>query len=341
MTQGGKAQTSGVIDIHTHVVPENFPAYAGKAGGANWPSMVPAEPCHRHVMVANNVFRTVSHQCWDCNVRQADMDRTQVARQVLSPMPELLSYWFDVEDGAAICRYLNDVIAEMVARDPTRFSGLGAVPLQDVDAAIRELEYIMLELKLSGVEIATNINGRVIGDPQFEPFFAAAERLNAAVFVHPLRPTATERIVGPGVLQAALAFPTDTGMAAASMISGGTFAKYPKLRIAYSHGGGTFASLLPRFQFVWETLPEMKKAVTLEPKVAARRMFYDSLVYDRQAAEHLIRVFGEDQVMSGSDYPFSIMEPEPSKFLDALQVSDQVRDKLRFANARRWLGLAA
>ena len=90
------------IDVHTHVVPQEFPRYLGTAVDVPWPSMAPAHACHRHVMVSGKVYRTVSHQCWDCTVRQQDMQRLGIGRQVLSPMPELLSYWFPAQDGAAI-----------------------------------------------------------------------------------------------------------------------------------------------------------------------------------------------------------------------------------------------
>src|SRR3954470_17031366 len=129
------------IDIHTHIVPEDFPPYAGSAANVAWPSMVPAQPCHRHVMLSGKVYRTVPETAWDVARRTADMDRLRLQRQVLSPMPELLSYWHGGADGAALTRYLNEQIAAMVARGPNRFFGLGAVPLQDVDLAIAELEH--------------------------------------------------------------------------------------------------------------------------------------------------------------------------------------------------------
>ena len=134
-----------LIDVHTHVVPEHFPAYLGAHANAPWPSMAAAQACHRHVMVSGAVYRTVSHHCWDCGVRQGDMDRLGITRQVLSPMPELLSYWLAPEDGAALCRYLNEVIAGMVAEAPTRFCGLGAVQLQDVALAIEALDVAVQE----------------------------------------------------------------------------------------------------------------------------------------------------------------------------------------------------
>jgi aminocarboxymuconate-semialdehyde decarboxylase len=327
------------IDVHTHVVPESFPAYLGRHAGAPWPSMAPAHACHRHVMVSGAVYRTVSHRCWDCEVRLADMDAQRVGRQVLSPMPELLSYWMAPEDGAAMCRYLNEIIATMVAKAPDRFFGLGAVPLQDVALAIDELDRVVNEMGLAGVEIAGSIDGKVIGDPSFLPFFEAAARWGAAVFVHPLRPSGMERLVGPAALEQVLAFPGETGLAAASLITGGTLDRLPDLRIAFSHGGGTLSSLLPRLQHAWKTLPPLRNAMVADPAGVARRLFFDDLVYDAPTIHRLIDVFGRSQIMVGSDYPFVIMDDDPAGRIESLGLASDTLAMLSFGNARRWLGV--
>lgn len=327
----------GAIDVHTHVVPENFPPYARRAAGVAWPSMVPAHSCHRHVMLSGEVYRTVSDRCWDVQARLADMVSQRVAKQVLSPMPELLSYWLDGVDGAALARYVNEVIATMVALEPTRFFGLGAVPLQDMDRALAELDFVTRHLKLSGVEVGTNVNGTAIGDPQFEPFFAAAESLGAAVFVHPLRPSGVERLIGPKTLEQIVAFPGESGLAAASLLTGGTLLRHPALRIALSHGGGSLAMLLPRLQHGWETFEGIREAMPLSPTDGARRMYYDSLVYDQSTLEHLLHRFGSSQICVGSDFPFRISETRPVACIEALPVTPNVQDLLLHRNAERWL----
>jgi aminocarboxymuconate-semialdehyde decarboxylase len=330
----------GLVDIHTHVVPENFPAYLGAHANVPWPSMVPAHACHRHVMVSGQVYRTVSHQCWDCAVRRADMDRLGIARQVLSPMPELLSYWLAPEDGAALCRYVNDVIADMVADAPERFTGLAAVPLQDLPLAIEVLDEAVNRHGLAGVEIGTNVNGTVIGDPSLRPFFEAAAGWNAAIFVHPLRPAGMDRLVGPAALEQVLAFPGEVGLAGASLITGGLLEALPTLRIALSHGGGSLGLLLPRLQHAWAQLPALRKELSAEPRSMARRLFIDDLVYDAPTIEHLLTVFGEHQVMVGSDYPFVIQDTDPAARLRSLSLPSEIAHLLRRANAERWLGLA-
>ncbi len=328
-----------LIDIHTHVVPAEFPAYAGRHLAAPWPSMAEAQPCHRHVMVSGKVYRTVSHQCWDCRVRLADMDRQRVTRQVLSPMPELLSPWMAPEDGLAICRHVNDTIAAMAAESPQRFTGLGAVPLQDLDLAIAELDALLHRRGLAGVEIPGNINGVPIGDARFRPFFEAAADWGAAVFVHALRPAGLDRVVGPPMLEQLLAFPGEVGLAAASLITGGTLAALPRLRIAFSHGGGSLAALLPRLRHGWGLLPPLQQAIGEDPLLQARRMFYDDLVYDAATLRHLLHWFGPAQVMCGTDYPFSIMDTDPAGSIEAIGPDADLRRALRAGNARRWLAM--
>jgi aminocarboxymuconate-semialdehyde decarboxylase len=327
----------GITDIHTHVVPEHFPAYLGKHLNVPWPSTVEAHACHRHVMISGSVYRTVSNQCWSSPVRLADMDTRGITRQVLSPMPELLSYWLEPEDGGQLCRYLNETIAQICADHPSRFTGLAAVPMQSLDHAIAEMDYAVHTLGMAGVEIGGNVNDRPIGDPFFAPFFEAAERWNAAVFVHALRPSGMDRLVGPAHLQQVLAFPGEVGLAAASMITGGHLQRFPKLRIAFSHGGGTLAMLLPRLQHAWTSLAPLREKIPGSPVEAARTMFYDNLVYDAPTIHHLIQVFGLKQLMVGSDYPFSIMDADPRARLDSLNLPETDLNFLAELNAQRWL----
>ncbi|HVL35120.1 MAG TPA: amidohydrolase family protein [Burkholderiales bacterium] len=329
---------SECIDVHTHIVPERFPPYAGKGRDVPWPSMAAAHACHRHVMISGQVYRTVSEGCWSVPRRVADMNGMRVACQALSPMPELLSYWLPLDDARALLRYLNDTIAGMVAAAPERFVGLGAVPLQDVEAAVRELEYVRRELGFAGVEIASHVNGTSIGDPRFEPFFAAAEALGAAVFVHALRPAGQERIVGAFPEQA-VCFPGDIGLACASMITGGIGARHPRLRIAFSHGGGVMALLLPRLMHAWNAVPQAKASLAEAPAATARRFYYDHLVFDPAAVRFVVAAFGASQVMAGSDYPFNMGDPDPVGTLEAAGFDATTHAAVSAGNARRFLGL--
>lgn len=326
------------IDIHTHIVPEDFPRYAGRHADTPWPSMAPAHECHRHVMISGKVYRTVSDGSWSVPRRIEDMDGMRVARQALSPMPELLSYWLPLDDAQALIRYLNEQIAEMIARAPQRFVGLGAVPLQDTEAAIRELEYLTGRLGFRGVEIASHVNGASIGEARFEPFFAAAAKIGAAVFVHALRPAGQDRIVGPFSEQA-VCFPGEIALAAASMITGGIAARHPALRIAFSHGGGAMPVLMHRLAHAWAKVPKSKEALPESPVVYARRFYYDALVFDPDTARFLVECYGTSQVVLGSDYPFNMGDPDPVGTLERSGLDAATIAAITVGNGRRFLGI--
>jgi len=325
------------IDIHTHIVPETFPPYAGKNATVPWPSMADAHACHKHVMIQGKVYRTVSDGSWSVPRRIEEMGAMSVTRQAISPMPELLSYWFPLADAKVMVRYLNEQIAAMVEQAPQRLVGLGAVPLQDVDAAIDELNACMKDFHFSGVEIASHVNGISIGDPRFEPFFAACESLGASIFVHALRPAGQDRIVGTGFIEQAVCFPGDIGLACASMITGGIAARHPKLRIAFSHGGGVMSILLPRLVHAWKKLPKARESVTESPEVTAKRFYYDELVFAPRAVDFVIETFGKTQVCIGTDYPYAMGDFSPLQSIAHLD--EATRTAITATNAKRFLGL--
>ena len=324
------------IDVHTHFVPERFAA-APPPDTRDWPSIAPGSSCgHANVMINGKNYRTVSDRCWSAARRIEDMPGMGVTRQVISPMPELLSYWLPVEHARVILRDMNEQLAALVNAHPDRFHGLGALPLQDVPAALEELEHIK-KLGLIGVEIGSNINGRDIGDPEFEPFFAAAERLDMAVFVHSLKPRV--KFGGPTQLGPVVGFPFESGMAAVSAITSNLVVRHPRLRICFSHGGGALPSLLARFHHCYQSLPPLKEAMPTAPADQARLMYYDCCVFSVPGIRHLIEVFGEDRLVAGSDYPFARAETEPIAKIEAATLDEDIRSKLRYRNALAFLGL--
>jgi aminocarboxymuconate-semialdehyde decarboxylase len=333
------SKTCCAIDVHTHVVPAELPTEVAEFGDIPWPSISHTDACHAQVVIRGKSYRDITDACWNVPRRLEDATGMDVALQVLSPMPELLSYWLPAKAASMLARHINDTIAEMVRAAPDRFYGLGMVPLQDMDMAQRELEHAMGTLGLRGVEIATNIDGVPLGHPSLDPFFAAAESLGAAVFVHPLRPVGMDRLVGPRNLEQVVAFPCETALAIASVITGGLMKRHPGLRLGFSHGGGAFGQVLPRLQHAWSAMAPVKAAME-DPRATARRLFYDTLVYDETALRFLVDSFGASQLMIGSDYPFSIMDRQPARRAGKLGLPGPVLDAILFGNARRFLGLA-
>lgn len=329
----------GAIDLHTHIVPAEFPAYAGRHDNVAWPAMRHSGTCQAEIIIAGKSFRELDERSWNVTRRLEAMEQAGIACQALSPMPELLSYWFPPEDAAVFADHVNGTIAEMIAQAPARFAGLGMVPLQDVDAAIAMLEKLIGGYGFAGVEIGSHIAGKPIGDASLAPFFAAAEDLGAAVFVHALHPVGRERLVGPGALAAALLFPCDVALAAASVLTGGLIERHPGLRLGFSHGGGGFGLLLPRLAHIWHTAPAIHEAMTLDPREGAKRLYYDTLVYDRDTLAFLIGSFGADRMFLGSDYPFLIHDPDPVARIAALDLAEPDRQRLLHDNAAAFLGL--
>ncbi len=329
------------VDIHSHVVPETFPRYLGNRMPAEWPSMAPAHACHAHVMISDKIFRTVSDPCWSTTRRLADLPALGLSQQAISPMPELLSYWFEADAGAQMARYLNDCIAAMVGESQGKLIGLGAVPLQDIDLAIVELRRLMARPSFAGVEIGSNVNGLPIGHTRFDPFFEACEALGAAVFVHALKPAGMDRLVGPPPLQQVLAYPTDVGLAAASVITSNLIERRPQLRIAFSHGGGTLAMLLPRLEQARSVFAPLRESLSAAPSEQARKLYFDTLVFDEPTLRHLLHCFGDTQLMIGTDYPFNFSEQRPVARIEAACADPAVQERLVHGNALRFLGRAA
>jgi aminocarboxymuconate-semialdehyde decarboxylase len=329
------------IDVHAHVIPHDLPRYLGNAVPSGWPSMAPAHACHRHVMIAGKVYRTVSERAWSPTRRIEDMEPMGLAVQAISPMPELLSYWMAPHDAAQLLRYMNERIAEMAALSGGRLVGMGAVPLQDLDLALAELDYVVDKLGFKSIEVGSNINGKAVGSPEFAPFFAACAEKGVAVFVHALKPAGVERLVGPEKLLPALAYPTDVGLAAASVLTSNLIGRLPGLKIAFSHGGGTLASLLPRLEQARQVFPALLDAMPDSPSELARRMFYDALVFDAGTLQHLIGRFGASQLMIGTDYPFAFHDSRPVESIAAAVPDPRVRAQIVTHNAARFLGLDA
>lgn len=289
-------------------------------------------------MISGKIYRTVSEHCWDGGKRLSDMAQCGLKVQAISPMPELLSYWMPAHPARQLLRYINEQMAQMVDESGARMVALGAVPLQDIDLAIAELRYVVEELGFAGIELGSNINGKPIGHPIFLPFFEAAHALGAAIFVHAVKPVGMERLVGPGQLQQALAYPSDVGLAAASVITSGLLARYPGLKLAFSHGGGTLASLLPRLTQAHQVFPALADSMAA-PREVARQLYYDTLVFDAPTLRHLADSVGVEGLMIGTDYPFALRDKSPLDSVRQAFADPEVREKILHLNATRFLGI--
>jgi aminocarboxymuconate-semialdehyde decarboxylase len=330
-----------LIDVHSHVVPKALPAdpTGGQIGA--WPS-VHCEACGRKVQVfmGKRPFRGIDDRSWDADARVADMDKAGVAAQALSPMPELLSYWLEPRAALEITHRVNDTIAGMVCARPDRFFGLGAVPLQDPELAAREVVSLRRELGMAGVEVGSNVVGAYLGDPKFDPFFAAAEAEGMAIFVHSLHPLASRDLTRHPMLTPFAGFTVDTALCAASLIMDGVLERFPNLRIGFSHGGGVLAPLLHRMEFGWGSTNGFEGKLPQSPKAYASKFFYDSLVYDEDYLAHLETHIAPGQVFLGTDYPYLIQQPDPRAFIKRAVANAGLPESLFNDAALRFLGVS-
>ncbi|WP_084397042.1 amidohydrolase family protein [Henriciella aquimarina] len=327
-----------LIDVHCHISPIEFPAAPSSEAGARWPCMRCASKTAGTLLIGEKPFRELDDRSWDVSRRLEDMDRDRVSIQVLSPMPELLSYWHSVDDGVVICDAINAQISEMISQAPGRFRGLGGAPLQEPKRAAGYLKRIKEEFGLSGVEIGSNINGIMLGDPSFDVFYAEAEALGLAVFVHALHPVAAKTVAVTPSETAFVYFPLDVAMAAASVAMTGLLERFPRLRIAFSHGGGALGSIIGRMDTGWELTEGFGGSMAEAPSAAVRKMFFDSNVLDPAYLSYLVREVAPGRIFLGTDYPYLIRQQDPAQLISNLSLSDHEVRSLRCGAAEAFLG---
>ena len=324
------------IDIHTHIMPDKMPNWVHKFGYGEFIHLEHRN-CKACMMKGDKLFREVENNCFDATERIKEMDATDVTIQVLSTIPVLFNYWAKPADGAETSRFFNDHIAGTVAKNSSRFIGLGTVPLQSIDLAIKEMERCVTELNMPGLQIGSNINGINLSDPSFFPFYKRAEELGCSVFVHPWE------MMGEASMQKywlpwLVGMPAETSRAICSMIFGGVFEKFPALKIAFAHGGGSFPLTIGRIEHGYQVRPDLVAIDNaINPRNYIGKFWIDSLVHDEKALRFIVDVMGENNICLGSDYPFPLGEHHPGKLITSMSFDDSQKEKLLYKNALEWL----
>jgi len=328
------------IDIHTHILPKEWPNLKEKYGYGGWVHLDHHKTGCARMIKDEHFFREVESNCWNPSVRINECDNHGVDVQVLSTVPIMFSYWAESNDALDVSKMLNDHIASVVGEYPRRFIGLGTIPLQDPEKAIIEMQRCIKELGLAGIQIGSNINGKNLNDESLFTVFEAASDLNTSIFIHPWDIMGKEKMEKYW-LPWLVGMPAETSRAICSMIFGGVFERLPDLRIAFAHGGGSFPSTIGRIQQGYDARPDLCAIDNqVDPKSYLGEFWVDSLVHDADSLDFLIKKIGIDKVALGSDYPFPLGELKPGTLIETMNYNDQKTEKLFFQNALDWLGLS-
>jgi predicted TIM-barrel fold metal-dependent hydrolase len=339
MTARSRAQAKPVIDTHGHLfVPaanalaDGHPREAADAAAELAAFSAPS-------VAANQAqLRRVRPQLTLVERRLADLDAIGVDVQLVGPMP-MHRYWAEPALAGQLTTVINEAVAAHCAAGTGRLYGLGTLPLQHPALAVRELERAVTELGLKGVSVSTNVDGRELADPAFEPVWEAAAGLGAVVFIHPWGCSLGARL-GPHFLGNTFGQPAETALALSHLIFAGTLDRHPGLRLLAAHGGGFLPTYIGRSDHAWAQRSDARGCAR-PPSSYLRRIWYDALVYTPQALRHLVEVAGSDKVVLGTDYPFDMGVTDPVERAAAAGLPAADLTAILSGNAATLLGLAA
>ena len=286
-------------DLHTHYYPEAFFRLIEEVGGA---FSFGTDPTGRTIIrYRGSRFFGITPPMTDPARRLEDMDRVGIDVEVLSlSTPNV--YFAPPERQAEVARLVNDAYADLAARHPTRFKGFASIPMDDPDAALRELERTQGELRMNGVIVLSNINGRALTDPSYRPFFIECDRRRVCVFIHPMIPASAEPFA-EYVLGPIIGFPFDTTLAVARLCYAGVFRELPNIRWILGHLGGAVPYLMERMDNGWRDFAECRVNIDELPSVYLKRLHYDTVSFSAPSLRLTRELVGADHMVMGSDYP--------------------------------------
>ena len=331
-TAGAKTAT---VDIHCHVLTPEAAALAKDAfDPTREPTLIFASEASR--AVNRKQEETIRSQLTSIETRLRDMDREGIDIQAISPAPPQYYYWADPELGRETARLVNNRLAEIVALHPDRFVGMGTVPLQAPALAVAELERLVKELGLRGVEIGTNVAGAELSDERFRPFFAKAQELDILIFMHPAGFTHGQRLADHYFINV-IGNPLDTTVAVSHLIFGGVLDAYPKLKICLAHGGGYAAAYSGRYDHAHWARSDCRRLIKKPPTHYLRKLHFDTIVFTHHQLEYLTSLYGSDHILLGTDYPYDMALPKAVNFVASAKLSRAEKAAILGGNAARLL----
>lgn len=325
-----------IIDLHSHFFPVDALQNPGK-----YSDRAPKLALENGKLSVTSQIGTrpgLGAGAYDPKARIKALDEMQIDLQAISPSPILLFYWEEPEVAAHFSRKQNEAIQQVVKAYPDRFVGFGSVPLQSVAHAVAIAEEAKF-MGLKGLEIGNAVGDKPLDDPDFEPFFEAAQKLDLLLFVHPLEGGVDADDPLAPILGNVLHFTFRTTMMIERMILKGMFEKYPNLRLCLSHGGGLLALNIWRLDHSYSLRTDLRRAIPRKPSEYLKKLYFDSIVHSTVALQYLAQVVGADRVVVGTDYPMGMGDFEGVVKVKQLNLSDAEREKILGGNALRALNL--
>lgn len=326
------------IDVHNHILPEFIPDFKKQFGHGGFIVMSPEKDGMIMRHDDGTFFRAVEKNCYSISHRIEDMDRLGVNVQVLSTVPVLFSYWAKPNECQAMCRHLNNDLAEKINAHPKKFLGLGTLPLIDIDLAIEEVRYIK-SIGLSGVQIGSHIGPINLDDSSLYSLYEELEKLNLSVLVHPwdmMGGDTMERYWLPWLV----GMPAEGSRAISSMVFGGIFDRFPKMKVLFAHCGGSFLGTLGRIDHAYHSRPDLCAVnISKAPSEYLKSFYIDTITHDPETLLFAIKKMGVDRMALGTDYPFPLGEHHPGKMIVEMnQLTDENKKQLLSTTALDWLG---
>ena len=318
-------------DLHTHYYPQSYFRLIEEVGGDF--SFAKSPTGQTIIRFRGSRFFGITPPMTDPAKRLEDMDRVGIDVEVLSlSTPNV--YFAPSQRQAEVARLANDAYADLAAKHPKRFKGFASIPMDDPDGALRELDRALGELRMQGVVILSNINGRALTDPRYRPFFQECDRRAVCVFVHPMIPANAEAF-GEYVLGPIVGFPFDTTLAVARLCYAGYFKQLPRIRWILGHLGGAVPYLFERLDNGWRDFAECRANIDELPSVYLRRLYYDTVSFSAPSLRLAMEQVGAEHLVMGSDYPHLLGSIERSvSSIESLSLGAGQKEAIFSGNAR-------
>ena len=266
-----------VVDVHSHIITPEFVSSLEREGRL----MDEGFPLPK--------YNVENHLKW--------MDEAGVQTSVLTlaaPQP--------TSEAIRLC---NEAAARIKREHPGRFKFCAALPLPDVNAAIREAIYALDTLKADGIKLATNVGGQYLGAPELDTLFSVLNERRAVIILHPHRPEPVSRQVMQQTPLAMQEYLSETTRAVSNMISRNVLARYNNIKVVVPHCGAYLPLAIPRMKSLTPVMQANKMVGEIDYEANLRTLYYDLAgAHSPEVIRMLLTITTPDHLLYGSDYPY-------------------------------------